>query len=574
MSNSKTQAILEKVYNDHARNILNWALRRLKSKEEAEDFCHEVMARFCQKLITKEAKGEEIREVNRYLWQIAYTTMDQYYIKQSKEEKLVNDLLSDIDIQNTQEKPPDTEKLLEKLWKSISQLEYNLREAMIMHYLQQKSLAEIGKILNVTESYVKKLIYQGRSKIRENDRNHQYDTEKVYHPNSLMMAFSGEEQIYPDFAKIADSLTKQNICLECYEKACSIQDLSHQLGLPCAYIEFDIKWLLERGFIAKQKNKYSTTFFIFDGTFNTRLLNTYIKHKVKCTDKIIGKLTDLQDRIKAIGFIGCEMPIKRLLWLLIYTFTDIASTQTGNRFELLHRSDGGLYYPIGIFNIDSKLPIAPQFTPKYDGMKKWECSGTYTFDDGDNNINWLGVSKAAVDLQTNLSIGSPMLDVLDYKEILYMVVKPNFKIDNVTDAERYTISQCINKGFLSISDKDGSVSPNFCVFTITQRQELDNILLECYNEMKPRLTKLYADIRKMCRDYLPKQLDNYLDFISYFCLKYSHFFTTGFAFYDEKLFIPEDTTDYTMLTLSMTVADKPEENKHNHSYRLIINHRR
>jgi len=76
MSKSNSQKMLEKAYNDYARDILNWALRKLKSKEEAEDLLHETMSRFCRIIITKEVTGEEIRLVDRYLWQIAYTVMD------------------------------------------------------------------------------------------------------------------------------------------------------------------------------------------------------------------------------------------------------------------------------------------------------------------------------------------------------------------------------------------------------------------------------------------------------------------------------------------------------------------
>jgi len=566
----KSQKILERVYKDHARGIIDWALRKLESKEEAEDFCQEVMSRFYKALIAKEAKGEVIWQTDEYLWKIAFSLINDYIKKTTIKDNIEKELEMQISTKTDQ---TDTDKLLEKLKKSISQLEYNLREAMIMHHLEKKSLEEISKKLNVTKSYAKKLIYESHQKIKENDKNRLYDIEEVYRPNNLLMSFSGEEHAhYPDFAKITDSLTKQNICLACYERACSVEELTHLLGLPCAYIEFDIKWLLEMGFIKKQKNKYLTTFFIFDGTFNTRLTNIYLKHKKKCTDKIVKRLATLQDKIRAIGFIGCERSKERLLWLLIYTFTDLASAQTGNRFELLHRTDGGLYYPIGIFDIASKLPVTSQLTPQYEGLKRWACSGTYTFDDGGNSINWLGVSKAEVDLHTNLSVGSPVLGVLDFKEILYKVVKPGFRIDSLSDDERFILSQCINKGFLSISEKDGSVLPNFYAFTPFQRQELENVLLECYNELKPSLSNLYMDIRKMCKDCLPKQLGGYLDFISYFCLKYGHLFITGFAFYDKKLFIPKDTNDFTMLTLSITVAEKPAES--NHIYKLIINHRK
>jgi len=347
MNQSESQKIVEKAYKDHARGIIDWALRKLESKEEAEDFCQEVMSRFYKMLIAKEAKGETIRNMDDYLWKIVFSLINHYIKDTIIKDRLVEDIENDLYVEEQissvkdQANSSDTDILLEKLWTSISQLEYNHRETTIMFYLGKKSLQEISKKLDITESYVKKLLYESRNQIRENDTNQLYDTERVYHPNNLMMSFSGEEHINPDFVKITDSLTKQNICLTCYERACSIEELAHLLGFPCAYIEFDIKWLMKRGFIKRQKNKYLTNFFIFDGTFNTRLINIYLQHKHYCIDKIVDKLSALQDRVRAIKFTGCEKPINELLWLLIYAFSDMASTQIyyeefGDRFELLH----------------------------------------------------------------------------------------------------------------------------------------------------------------------------------------------------------------------------------------------
>jgi len=217
------------------------------------------------------------------------------------------------------------------------------------------------------------------------------------------------------------------------------------------------------------------------------------------------------------------------------------------------------------------MSLSPQFLLKYSDLKKWEYKGSYSYNDGNNRISWLELGQVEMDLHTNLSINSPVLDILDYKETLYKAMQPNFKIENVSDDERYIISQCINKGYLTIIDNDGSVSPNFYVFTPAQRQEFENIIMGCYDEMKSRYGSIYFDIRKMCRACLPIQLDNYLDFISYFCLKYSHLFFTGFAFYDGKLFKPRNATDYTLQTLSMTISDEPIENIQKSTVKLIFN---
>jgi len=576
---SKTQQILERVYRDHARNLINWALRKTKSREDAEDLCQEVMSRFAKMVIAKEAQGEEIKQVDAYLWQIAFNVMDDYFSDSAKKGKLVNDLMQESSIENQTLPDPDshTDVMLEKLQRGISQLDYNLREAMIMYHLERKPISEISEHLNVSESYVKKLLYESRQKVRNNISNNIAGTEKVYRPKSLLMSFSGEEHISPDFAHITSSLSKQNICLSCYEKACSIEELAHTLGLPCAYIEFDLQWLLERGFVKRQKNKYLTTFFIYDGSFNTLLMYTFLEHKTKCLDRIVSKLAAMQAEVRSIGFMGCDRPINELLWLMIYSFTIVATEQTcGKRLgsTLAHRADGGLYCPIGIFNIDSKVAVAPPFMKKYRGLKQWECNGTYTFNDDGNTISWLGLHNAGVDLPINLSTGSHVFEVLDYKDMLYKAIKPNFRMGNLSADERYQLSQCIEKGFLSFAKNGGAIVPNFYVFTPTQRQQFEGILLYCYEEMKPKIDNLYADLRKMCRACLPKHLEGNLDFISYFCLLFSQLFITGFAFYDGRLYAPPAINDFTLFTLCMTVFDRPVHSPNKSVVKLRINYPR
>jgi len=194
MKQSESQKIVEKAYKDHARGIIDWALRKLESKEEAEDFCQEVMSRFFKMLITKEAKGETIRHMDDYLWKIVFSLINDYIKDTIIKDRLVEDIENDLNVEEQissekdQVNRSDTDILLEKLWTSISQLDYNHRETTIMFYLGKKSLQEISKKLDITESYVKKLLYESRNQIRENDTNQLYDTERVYHPNNLMMS--------------------------------------------------------------------------------------------------------------------------------------------------------------------------------------------------------------------------------------------------------------------------------------------------------------------------------------------------------------------------------------------------
>jgi len=567
MSKSKSMEIIEKAYNDHARDLVKWALRRFKSPEDAEDLCQEVMSRFAKMVITKEAEGEQIVKPDSYLWRIAYTLLDAYGKDAKKNDKLLQTLEGDSDIEmqinvgDGHDRPDSTnhDTMLKKLRLSISQLDYKLREAMIMYHLEKKSVAEIAKKLEVTESYVRKILFESHNIIRKKIKNNLYDIDKVYRPNRVRMGISGKRQDSYNHKQIDESLSKQNICMACYDKPCSIEELSQQLGLPSAYLEWDIAWLVENNFLKKQRNKYSTMFFIYDGTFDTRLTNIFFKHK-KLFDKIVDMLTALFAKMRAIGFIGSERPINQLLWLMIYTFTDIASRlayeeEVGSKFTYKNSTTGENYYSWGVYSIESTIALHPQFMERYMELRKWEIIGSSSYNEGDDMIYWLLVRKHSEYLPTFLTEMGPIPRFYHNRHLLYRVFKPDFDISNLTDSERYSLSYLADLGVLSIAEDGVTVIPHVYVFTAAQRKEFERLLTECYPEVQAEMREMYTECRKMCKECLPKQLDGLLDLVSFISLIGCHVGALGFAYYDGKLFIPQDTDDLTLQTVSVTVGN-------------------
>jgi len=568
MSKSKTDKIIERVYADHAKDLINWASRRFKNKEDAEDLCQEVMSRFAKMVIAKEEAGEEIEKVDSYLWRIAYTLMDDYYRDVEKQHKLVQGIENDMDTQMqinsvgngfTHSDSDDHDTQMKKLRMSISQLDHNLREAMIMFHLEKKSLTEISTKLKVTEGYVKKLLHESRRIIKENERKKLYEVDKVFRPNKVSMSICGDADGMVAGYIMSNSLSKQNICLACYDKACSVEELTQELGLPSAYIESDLEWLVSKNYMKKAKNRYSTIFYIYNGTSNARLFNFYFNHKEKYLDKIVDKLTALQPKIKKIGFIGADKPIDQLLWLLILDFTRIASEQTlynelGYTLDILNGPHGEKYYQIGIFNSESKIPYAPQFVERYNELRQWERNGpmdSYIEEEGIRCYRFC-LKKTEEVLHTCFDLVSPYFEIDDYKDLLIKLHKQNSRIDGISEEERTKLGDIIKVGLLSMSEDGASVVPNFYVFTPAQKEAFEAVLMECYEELKGEFHELYLELRELCIKSLPQQMDGLLDFVMYQCLGEINFFTLGFAYYDGRLSKPEGD-DFTMQTLNMVV---------------------
>jgi len=191
MSHTQETVILEALYEKYAQKLVKWAAKRFHNVEDAEDLCQEVMFRLYKAIIRMGADEIIIEKIDKYLWKIAYSVLRVYRQDKKKKDKLINDAEIDLDIamqiilEESNEGSPDTDNLLLKLEKSISQLNKKHRDAMIMFYIMKKNLIEIGEVLGVSKSYVKKLLFESRKQIRTKDKLGLYDIEEGYKQDSL-----------------------------------------------------------------------------------------------------------------------------------------------------------------------------------------------------------------------------------------------------------------------------------------------------------------------------------------------------------------------------------------------------
>lgn len=121
----------------------------------------------------------------------------------------------------------------------------------------------------------------------------------------------------PDTDGINDSLTRQNICLMCYEQPKNVSELSEKLGIPRAYIENDLDWLLKKEFLSREGNRYGTTFMIQSPREEQDIFAVYMAHRNTLCYVIADELSAAERVIHSIGFHGSNQSMSRLLWLLI-----------------------------------------------------------------------------------------------------------------------------------------------------------------------------------------------------------------------------------------------------------------
>jgi len=552
--------LFERISNDYYMLLLNWAYKKTGNRAEAEDLTQEVFAQ----VFRSAQKERHIEKLDNFIWKIAHFVWCNYLKKSSVLQSCVSidnfdkfgrDFLSEKDYAEKYAEEEELNDRIKKMRLKISNLNYLQREIMIMRYIDELPLKSISKKLNITEANVKWHLYDTRKKLKK-EIIEMDNTDFVYRPGKFHMAISGNPGPAPDTNKINENLVKQNICLACYRAAKTSGELAEMLGVAQAYIEFDLKWLVERQFMKNENGRYSTMFSITSGGFYAKTANIFLKSKESFADVIIGKFIARQDKIKDIGFYGSEQPIEKLLWLLIYRFVafiDDKVTYGENKYPQPERPimpDGGRYFPLGFDQSENnnktiENPILSN--EKYKGIANWDSNGAMHAEYDGDRFFWMGLYKAG-----NHSI-QKLHNMNNHKiiNVFRKALKKDFNIDNLNGDEKTILSEIISCGW--VTKKDDKIIHNFSIFTSEQNKTLENIFGEIYVEIKPEVYKIYDEIEKICREDLPAHLDFYINYHIYMTFYRAIKIITGFAYYDGKLYVPKDDAECGLLTFQAII---------------------
>ena len=535
---SKKQ-LFEKIANEYMMILLSWAYKKLGDKDKAEELTQEV---FLQIYSALKKSGEEVAQIEHFVWKVAHYTWCNYLRKYKRYSRLIpmDELLAidERDFVSEMVEGQAQEEVLNSIRKSISGLSYLKREIMVSFYIDRKQIKEIATQYGLTESSVKWYLHSSRKRIKEEVVMKQSDY--VYRPKKLHMAISGQVVAAPDTKVINQSLSMQNICLACYPHAMTKKELAEVLGLPMAYIESDLEWLTEKEFVSVIGEKYATTFVIEDLKQTQDIYKIYCKHKEKFMNVVVEGLSEKEEIIRAIGFKGSDMPMEKLLWLLIYQFCNVVKKPEWIEDAPI-RPDGGKYFPLGFDrNVDTVV-----------GMEDYSAGWGYNGPMHIDGFRWFGLYNFSDSEIVNL------LDGYDGQATLHKMLKkilddmkPNgvSELKTLSDDERLLCAELVQRGFVTIENNE--ICPTFCVFDKKQYEELvKKVFKPLADKIAGEARLLQADFQKYFRGKMPPQLKDYEMFCVRRAMYDMSFICTIEAFKDGRLYVPENKTDGEFLTL-------------------------
>lgn len=515
-----------------AARVLRWARGKTRTAQEAEDLAQTVLLEWLRAVRAQEERGACVAEPEHLLWRIARFVWCKslrpgtYYRCEPLSEKLSAGETPE----ESAERQDEQRRQTAFVRRQIMRLSRIQRETLVWYYLENRTTADIAQRLRVSENTVRWHLSDSRKKIREADGK-MTSTEFVYCPKKLHVAINGEAYDDRLTREVLDNLLHQNILLRCYAQGQTAQELCDELGVARPYIEDAVNVLLRDELLTADGGRVRTNFIITSGAQEEARLAVYDAHKDELSREIVRQLMAHEQEIRAIGFIGCDVPMPRLLWWLIYRCT-AALPNPAEMPPRPYHADGGAYHLMGFAR-----------EPENRHYLAWDYNGPM-YNDG---FRWFGLQHFGK---------SPVQDLFEPNQphmgklcaLLIRLIQADFDPSCVTADEQELLAELLARGFLRKAD--GSIKPNFCVLTREQVQRLrQEVFLPIVEAVQPAWTRVCNELRTLCKASVPKHLQALADLPLHMAALAAGYMTEQIAYAYGALEKPETPEDAAMWTL-------------------------
>lgn len=515
-----------------AARVLRWARGKTRTTQEAEDLAQSVLMEWLRAVRAQEERGACVAEPEHLLWRIARFVWCKslrpgtYYRCEPLSEKLSAGETPE----ESAERQDEQRRQTAFVRRQIMRLSRIQRETLVWYYLENRTTADIARRLRVSENTVCWYLSDSRKKIREADGK-MTSTEFVYCPKKLHVAINGEAYDDRLTREVLDNLLHQNILLRCYAQGQTAQELCDGLGVARPYIEDAVNVLLRDELLTADGGRVRTNFIITSGAQEKARLAVYDAHKDELSREIVRQLMAHEQEIRAIGFIGCDVPMQRLLWWLIYRCT-AALPNPAEMPPRPYHADGGAYHLMGFAR-----------EPENRHYLAWDYNGPM-YNDG---FRWFGLQHFGNSpVQELFELNQPHMGKLC--ALLIRLIQADFDPSCVTADEQELLAELLARGFLRKAD--GSIKPNFCVLTREQVQRLrQEVFLPIVEAVQPAWTRVCNELRMLCKASVPKHLQALADLPLHMAALAAGYMTEQIAYAYGALEKPETPEDAAMWTL-------------------------
>ncbi len=255
---------VEKTITEYLNPIFGFALKRCKSIHDAEDLSQDIAMKAFRALLVK----DDARDMGKFIWTVAHNTLSNYYRDTAKSMVGVSiDEAAELTADPYSE--PDTDDnrdAINRLRAEIAYLSKLQRRIVIAYYFENRKQADIARELDIPLGTVKWHLFEAKKELKRGMDTMRKASDLKFNPikfHSYGINGSVGTKSPDEFFR---STLSQNICYCVRNTAKTINEIADDLGVSPVYVETEVEFLEEYGFLQAQKNKYIANFIISEPT--------------------------------------------------------------------------------------------------------------------------------------------------------------------------------------------------------------------------------------------------------------------------------------------------------------------
>ena len=254
----------ENIITKYLKHIFGFALKRCKNAHDAEDLLQDIVLKAFRALLIK----DDIGDVSKFIWTIAHNALSNYYRDAAKSVIGVSidevaEVIADPDSIFDDNDNADTVRRLQSEIAYLSKLQ---RKIVIAYYFENRKQADIAKDLGIPLGTVKWHLFEAKKELKRGMDTMRKTSELKFNPiNFTSVGINGSigTKSCDEFFRSALS---QNICYCVRNEAKTVNEIADALGVSPVYVETEVDFLEEYGFLMQTGDRYIVNFIISEPT--------------------------------------------------------------------------------------------------------------------------------------------------------------------------------------------------------------------------------------------------------------------------------------------------------------------
>lgn len=244
----------EKIITEYLNPIFGFALKRCRTIHDAEDLSQEIAAKVYRAFLAK----DDIDDTGKYIWTVAHNTLSNYYRYTAKSANAVplDEISERLSITENAADGNEDDAALSRLQAEIAYLSKLQRRIVVAYYFENRKQADIAEELGIPLGTVKWHLFEAKKELKRGVTMTRNYGELKFNPIRLTrICCNGSTGTKGSNDNFFRSALSQNIAYTVRSSYQSVNEIADALGVSPVYVESEVEFLYDYGFLLKKGDK-------------------------------------------------------------------------------------------------------------------------------------------------------------------------------------------------------------------------------------------------------------------------------------------------------------------------------